>query len=145
MDDANFQLIFNQFPIIILALGLLIMLGGFLFKLEVLVRIAYLTFIMGALSTIPDHSSEIDNAEVISASNNKDHVHAAVVFAMSSYLFGLFSIFGFWASWNQNTISNSLAITCLFLSLVLIFLASYSSVTGSDLRYLEKKEKIANY
>ncbi len=53
MNNAHWHLVFNHLPIIIPIVGLLTMIGGFIFRSEAVKRTSYFIFILGAISTIP--------------------------------------------------------------------------------------------
>jgi len=52
MNGAHWHLFLSHLPIVIPMVGLLVMVGGVLFKSDVLKRAAYSIFILGALKAI---------------------------------------------------------------------------------------------
>jgi hypothetical protein len=53
MNQAHLHLLANHFPIIIPVVGLLVMIGGFIFRSEMVKRTSFAIFILGAICTIP--------------------------------------------------------------------------------------------
>jgi uncharacterized membrane protein len=146
MNQTYFHLIFNHFPVIMPILGLLVMIFGLIYKSEPIKRWAYFVFIIGALATIPAYTTGVGSEEIIENSNGisvyglNNHERMATNFAMMSYLFGLFAVFGFWASWKKNSFSNVLTLACVFWSLMLIYLGAQTSITGGDIRRVDQNE-----
>jgi len=65
MNDAHFHLLVNHFPILMPIIGMLLLLGGMIFKSEAVKRAAYFTFLVGAIATIPSFSSGEGAEEVV--------------------------------------------------------------------------------
>ena len=52
MNQAHFHLVVNHLPIIFPIVGLLILIGGIIFRSEIIKRAAYFIFIIGSLSAL---------------------------------------------------------------------------------------------
>ena len=65
MNDAHLHLVLNHLPIILPAIGLLIMMGGILFSSEIVKRTAYFVFILGAITAFAAFSTGEGAEEVV--------------------------------------------------------------------------------
>lgn len=92
MNDAHLHLVLNHLPIIIPLIGLLILIGGIIIKSEVVKRVAYLVFILGALAAIPAFATGegaeeiIENMAGIDENLIKTHEEIAETFAILCYM-----------------------------------------------------------
>ncbi|QYJ67414.1 hypothetical protein [Flavobacterium litorale] len=146
MNDAHFHLIVNHLPIIIPAIGLLVMLGGFITRSAIVKRTAYLIFILGALCTFPAAFSGEGAEEVVEelhlASHDIIHEHeeAAEVFILFSYALGAVALVGFWANLKNKSFSTVLNVITLALSVTVLFLSVGAATTGGEIRHTEIRE-----
>ena len=53
MNQAHFHLLVNHLPIIVPIIGVVVLLSGIIFRSEIVKRVAYFVFIIGALATLP--------------------------------------------------------------------------------------------
>lgn len=149
MNDAHLHLISNHLPIIIPMIGLLVMIGGFIFQSEIVKRTAYFIFILGALSTIPafftgEGAEEIvENLPGIDEKYMEIHEEAAETFAWLSYLLGGLSLLGLWANWKEKSFSNILSVAVIIFSLVVLFFAKQTGTTGGEIRHTEIRTGVA--
>jgi uncharacterized membrane protein len=143
MNGAHWHLVLNHLPIIIPVIGLLIMVGGFLFKSEILKRTAYCVFIVGALTAIAAMSTGEGAEEVVEEINGIDeslikvHEEAAEIFAVLLYILGGVSLIGLWVNWKQKPFSNPVAMATIIFTVVVLFYAKQTGTTGGEIRHTE--------
>lgn len=142
MNDAHFHLAVNHLPIIISGIAALILVGGFIFRSEIVKRTAYFIFILGAISTFLAMNSG-EGAEHIVEKMGADHhlIHehekAAEFFAWISHALGLLSIFGLWANWKHKRYSNMVAFATLAVSIFALYQARVTGTTGGEIMHTE--------
>lgn len=143
MNGAHWHLVLNHLPIIIPVIGLLIIIGGFLFKSEILKRTAYCVFIVGALTAIAAFSTGEGAEEVVEKLNSVDerfikvHKEAAEIFAILLYILGGISLIGLWANWKEKSLSNPITLATFILAFVVLFYAKLTGTTGGEIRHTE--------
>lgn len=142
MNDAHFHLTVNHLPIIIPGIALLVLLGGFIFKSEIVKRTSFVLFIIGALSTFVAFSSGEGAEEVmeqLGADHHLIHEHeeAAETFALFSHALGLLSIIALWTNWKHKKISNILAIIVITFAGTLLYFARITGTTGGAISHPE--------
>lgn len=143
MNDAHLHLVVNHLPIIFPLLALIILVIGMISKSEAVKRIAFLIFIMGAITSIiamnTGEGAE-DFIEKLSPGTKKlihTHEEAAEVFAILTYILGGISLLGVWASFNIKKYSNIISILAVIFSLVVLFFAQQTGTTGGEIRHTE--------
>ena len=143
MNDAHLHLVFNHLPIIVPAIGLLLMIGGFIFRSEVVKRTSYCIFVLGALCTIPAFSTGEGAEEVVEHLQGIDekfieiHEEVAETFALLSYILGGVSMLGLWSNFKKKSFSNILALITIVFSIVVLFFAKQTGTTGGEIRHTE--------
>jgi uncharacterized membrane protein len=142
MNDAHFHLTVNHLPIIIPGIALLVLLGGFIFKSEIVKRTAYFLFIIGALSTFVAFSSGEGAEEVmekIGADHHMIHEHeeAAETFALFSHALGILSLLGLWANWKRKKFSNAAAIIVILVAAAALYFGRVTGTTGGEISHPE--------
>lgn len=142
MNDAHFHLVVNHLPIIIPGIAVIILLGGFIFKSEIVKRTAFVIFILGAITTFVAMSSGEGAEEVVEhmgADHHLIHEHEEMAekFALASHALGLLSIVGLWANYKRKKFSNSIAIIVILVSAVAIFLGRQTGTTGGEIMHRE--------
>lgn len=143
MNDAHLHLVFNHLPIIIPIIGFFILIGGLIIRSEVVKRTAYFVFVLGAVCTIPAFSTGEGAEETVEHLQGIDeffiHIHeeAAETFAVLSYLLGVISIVGIWASFKQKSFSQVVAYVTIVFSLVVLFFGKQTGTTGGEVRHSE--------
>lgn len=142
MNDAHFHLTVNHLPIIIPGIALLVLIGGFIFKSEIVKRTAYFLFIIGALSTFVAFSSG-EGAEEVMEKLGSDHhlIHeheeAAETFALFSHALGILSLLGLWANWKRKKFSNGIAIVVILVAAAALYFGRVTGTTGGEIRHTE--------
>jgi len=143
MNEAHWHLVFNHLPIIIPIVGLLIMVGGFLLKSEILKRAAYCLFILGAITAIVAMSTGEGAEEVVEEIQGIDerfievHEETAEIFATLLYILGGISLIGLWANWKKKSFSNIISLTIVAFALITLFYAKQTGTTGGEIRHTE--------
>jgi uncharacterized membrane protein len=143
MNEAHFHLIVNHLPIIFPIVGLIVILSGFIFKLEVLKRMAFVIFVIGSLSTIAAMSSGegaeeiVENISGVSHDYIETHEEAAEAFAITSYILGALSLIALWANLRKKKFSVVLTVLVFLMAGVVIFLGSRTGTTGGEIRHEE--------
>lgn len=143
MNDAHWHLLLNHLPIIFPVTGLLIMLGGFIFKSEIVKRTSYALFILGAILTVPAFATgegaeeTVENLKGIDEKFIKIHEEVAENFAFLSYILGAISLIGFWANFKKKSFSNIISFVTIIFSLVVLYFAKQAGTTGGEIRHTE--------
>ena len=142
-NDAHIHLLVNHLPIILPAVGVLLLVTGFLAKSEAVKRTGFMILILGAIFTIFAMKSGEGAEDVIKKLDeaSKDYVHAheekAETFALLSYILGALSIFALWASFKRKSFSNILTVIALIFALVVMYYAKQTGETGGEIRHTE--------
>jgi uncharacterized membrane protein len=150
MNDAHFHLVVNHLPIVFPMVGVIIMIGGFLFRSEVIKRTSFAIFILGAMVTVPAFMSGEGAEEVVEhmAGMSHDLIHEheekAETFALLSYLLGAISLIGIWANWKRKKIASILAILTLVMSGAVLYFAKQTGTSGGEIRHTEIRSGAIN-
>ncbi len=143
MNGAHWHLVVNHLPIIFPLVGVIVMITGLISKSEAVKRTALMIFVLGALATLAAMSTGEGAEEVAESISGvtKDmievHEDAAKTFAILSYLLGVFSLLGIWASFKQKSFSAPLSIGTLVFALAVLFFAKQTGTTGGEIRHTE--------
>lgn len=143
MNQAHVHLLVNHFPIIIPIIAFIVVLAGFAFKSELVKRIAYGLFVLGALFTLAAMQSgegaEEIVEEMVGVSHDVIHEHeeSAETFAIFSYILGLLSALAFWSSWKKKAWSNYIGYLAIITAAVVISQAHSAGKSGGDIRHPE--------
>lgn len=143
MNDAHYHLILNHLPIVIPVVGLLVMIGGYVFRSDIVKRTALLIFVLGAMVTIPAFFTGEGAEEVVEQLQGVDdkfiepHEEAAEIFAISSYMLGVVSLFGLWANYKKRSFSGVISVLVTLFAIVVLFFAQQTGTTGGEIRHTE--------
>jgi uncharacterized membrane protein len=143
MNQAHFHLLVNHLPIIVPIIGVVVLLSGIIFRSEIVKRVAYFVFIIGAMATLPsmlsgEGAEEVaENLPGVTENFIHEHEENAETFALFSYVLGAFALIALWANWKRKPFSNLLSYVLLVLSLVVIFLGKQTGTTGGEIRHTE--------
>jgi uncharacterized membrane protein len=146
MNDAHFHLVINHLPIIVPIVGAIVLIIGLLFNQEVVKRVAYLLFILGAIATFPTMNSGEGAEEVvehlpgISHDLIHEHEEKAEFFAILSYLLGVISIVALWVSWKRKKYATMTSALVLVFSIVVLFFGSQTATSGGEISHPEIRE-----
>jgi len=143
MNDAHLHLVINHFPIIVPIVGMLILLVGFVTKSDVVKRTAFGVFVLGAILTFPamytgEGAEDIaENLPGVTDQLIHEHEEKAETFAIVSYILGLVSLLGFWASYKQKSFANWIAIAVIVLGVAGLYLGKMTGTSGGEIRHTE--------
>lgn len=143
MNGAHYHLVLNHLPIIIPIVGLLVLIGGFIVKSEIVKRTAYCIFILGALATFGaiatgDGAEDVvKHIDGISKELIHEHEEKAEVFALLSYVFGIGSIVALWSNWKKKLYANHIALIIILYCLVILYFGQQTGTTGGEIRHSE--------
>ena len=143
MNQAHVHLLTNHFPIILPIVSLIIIITAFVFRSELMKRLAYALFTLGALFTFMAMQSGEGAEEIVEGISGithhviHEHEEHAETFALLSYVLGLVSLIGLWASWKKQSWSNYAGYLSIVLAAVVISLAHKVGKSGGDIRHPE--------
>ncbi len=143
MNDTHFHLVLNHLPIIVPLVGLLVMIGGYVLRSEIIKRTAFLIFAFGALATIPAFLTGEGAEEVVEQIQGIDekfiepHEEVAETFAILSYILGAISLLGQWASYKQKPFAGLVSVLTTLFAIVVLFFAQQTGTTGGEIRHTE--------
>jgi uncharacterized membrane protein len=146
MNDAHLHLTFNHLPLIAPLIALLVMIGGIIFRSDVIKRTAYAIFIFGAIMTIPAFVSGEGAEEIaeelpgVTYHIIHEHEEVAETFALLSYLLGALSLIGIWSNWKGKSLSKVSTYVTVLLSIVVIFLGKQVGTSGGEIRHTEIRD-----
>ncbi len=149
MNDAHLHLVLNHLPIIIPMIGLLVLIGGMIFKSEVVKRTAYLILMLGAIATIPTFATGEGAEEVIEELAGVDenliktHEEIAEKFAILCYVLGGISLLGLWANFYKKSFSTIISFTTIIICITTLYFAKHAATTGGEIRHSEIRENTA--
>lgn len=143
MNGAHLHLLVNHLPIVFPIVGIIVLLTGLISKSEAVKRAAYLIFTIGAVSAFAAMATGEGAEEIVEKINGvsesyiETHEESAETFAIVSYILGLLSLLGLWASFKQKSFSNILNIVTLVFAFVVLFFAKDTGTTGGEIRHTE--------
>ncbi|MFZ1702711.1 MAG: hypothetical protein WAT79_00115 [Saprospiraceae bacterium] len=146
MNSAHFHLLVNHFPIIVPIIALLILVGGFIFRSEIVKRTALVLFVFGAVATFPTMFSGEEAEEIvekipgITESVIEHHEEMAETFAFSNYGLGLLALFALWAEWKKKSFAKLTIYVIAIFAIVVIFLGSRAGTSGGEIRHTEIRD-----
>ncbi|MBP7821949.1 MAG: hypothetical protein KA010_03430 [Saprospiraceae bacterium] len=149
MNGAHFHLVVNHLPIVFPLVGIIVMIIGFVSKSDAVKRTSYFIFVLGALFSILSMTSGEGAEDIVKKINGIDkklihtHEEAAETFALLTYVLGVLSLFGLWASFSKKSFSNLLYIITLAFALVCMVFAKQTGTTGGEIRHTEIREGAA--
>ena len=127
--------------------GLVILIIGILLKAELVKRIAYGIFIVGAATTLMAMNSGEGAEEIVEELGRNHHaIHEheehAETFAILAYILGLFSAIAFWLNWKKHPFNDlSMYLVALF-SVAVLFLARGTGQSGGEISHDEIKSSV---
>ena len=143
MNSAHLHLVLNHLPIILPLIGLFIMIGGLLFKSEIVKRTAFLVFILGAILAIPTVLSGGNAEEILEMISDVDekyiktHEELAEKFAILCYVLGGISIVGFWLNYYKKPFATMVCYVTIFVCAITLYYGKYTATTGGEIRHNE--------
>jgi uncharacterized membrane protein len=146
MNDAHLHLVLNHLPIILPVIGLFIMIGGLVFKSEIVKRTAFLVFILGAIVAIPAFATGEGAEEVIEELSGidenliKTHEEIAEKFAILCYVLGSISLLGLWANFYKKSFATIATYLTILICMITLYFAKQTGTTGGEIRHSEIRE-----
>ena len=143
MNVAHYHLVLNHLPIIIPVVGLLVLIGGFIVKSEIVKRTAYCIFILGAITAfaaiVTGDGAEhvVKHIDGISKDLIHEHEEKAEVFALLSYALGIGSIAALWSNWKKKLYANYIALAIVVYCLTVLYFGQQTGTTGGEIRHSE--------
>lgn len=143
MNDAHFHLVVNHIPILFPVAGLLVLIGGILFKSEIVKRMSYFLFILGAIATAVAMSSgegaeeAVEHMQGVSHDTIHEHEEIAEFFALLSYAFGALSLLALWASWQRKKFAAMLSYAVLVAGIVIVIFGKQTGTSGGEIKHPE--------
>lgn len=143
MNNAHLHLIFNHLPLTFVILGLIIMVFGFIFKSEIVKRIAYLVFIIASIFGFVTFSSGEGTKEILEGSKLIDgrfvtvHEEIALAFLVLLYILSILSLIGLWASWKKKPYSKIISVLTILFLIVVFYYAIKAGASGGEIQHKE--------
>lgn len=143
MNGAHYHLVLNHLPIIIPIVGLLVLIGGFIVKSEIVKRTAYCIFILGAITAFAAIATGegaehvVKQIDGISKSLIHEHEEKAEVFALLSYVLGIGSIVALWSNWKKKSYANYIALAIMVYCAAVLYFGQQTGTTGGEIRHSE--------
>jgi uncharacterized membrane protein len=143
MNGAHWHLVVNHFPIIFPIVGLIVMITGLFSKSESVKRTAFMIFIIGSFSAVAamitgERAEEVvENINGVTKNFIESHEEKAETFAIFSYILGVISLLGLWASLKKKSYSSVISIITLIFAFVVLFFAQQTGTTGGEIRHTE--------
>lgn len=143
MNEVQYHLMMNHFPIIVPVIALMVLLGGYIFRSDMVKRTALALFVFGALSTFPamftgDRAEDLaQNLPEVTKEVIERHEEIAEQFAFIHYGLGILALAGLWASWKNHRFANLIIFAVLIFSLVSIVQGRKAGTSGGEIRHTE--------
>lgn len=143
MNSAHLHLVLNHLPIILPLIGLFIMIGGLVFRSEIVKRTAFLVFILGAILAIPTVLSGGNAEEILEMISDVDekyiktHEELAEKFAILCYVMGGISIVGLWLNYYKKPFATMVCYVTIFVCAITLYYGKYTATTGGEIRHIE--------
>ncbi len=143
MNQPHFHLMVNHLPIVFPIVGALVLVAGMILRSMITLRIAYLIFIVGALTVVPSmitgEEAEDQMETVLSEDSEayiERHEESAEAFATTGFVLALLSALGLWASFHERHWMLT-PILILLAALGSLFLGSWAGSSGGEIRHPE--------
>lgn len=147
MNDAHWHLVLNHLPIVFPIVGLLIMLGGFTLKSDILKRAALCIFVLSGLAawaaSFTGEQAEEMVEQIAGVGHQVIHKHEemAGIFVVLSWILGGVSLFGIWANRRKVSFSNLVIIGATLFSVVVLYYGKETGTTGGEIRHTEIRDE----
>jgi uncharacterized membrane protein len=143
MEGAHFHLLVNHLPFIIPGIASLILIAGFFLKSDVIKRVAFSIYVIGAISTLPafgsgeDAEEAIENLPGVSHKLIHNHEEAAESFAYLSYLLGAMAALSLWANYRKRSPAKITQYLVLAMAIIVLYYAKITGTSGGEIRHPE--------
>lgn len=143
MNEAHFHLLVNHIPIIGVVIGILILIAGFILKINVVKRTALGVFIFSAMFAIPAFLSGegaeefIEKLPGVSETYIGAHEEIAEIFIWIIATLGVLSLLTFLSEYFKTKYSKLLYLLTAIMAIVTIIVAKQVGTTGGEIRHIE--------
>lgn len=141
-NAAHLHLMFNHFPIVLPFIGLILLITGLVLKSELVKRIAYLLFVMGALGAFMTSMSGEQAEEIVEELGRSEHLmheheELAERFALISYILGLLSMVAFYLNWKNKPLKDIVMYVVILVAGATLFFAKQTGTSGGEISHPE--------
>ncbi len=143
MNSAHWHMLLNHLPVVFPIVGIMVFVYSLLIKSELVQRVSFLIFIVGAIfayvGMLTGEQAE-EFVEHLSGFDGKiihNHEEAAEVFATLSYILGLAALASWWLSWKQNSYARYFGYLTLLMALICMYFAWQTGISGGEIRHTE--------
>lgn len=146
MNAPHFHMVVNHFPILVPIIAILVLIGGFIVKSDIVKRTAYLLFVLGAAFTFLAMNSgdqaerAVEHLNGISESFIHTHEEIAEKFAPMHLILGLLALVALWANWKKKKFAALMSFFVLGYALVIVYYAKQVGTTGGEIRHTEIRD-----
>lgn len=140
---VHLHLLLNHFPIIVSALGLLILVISLWRRSEPLTRVAFWFFVGGALSALPTYltgegaENAVEDLPGVTEALIEKHSDIALVAAIVVGALGAFALWALWRYRRPAVLSKSVVRIALVMSIAGSALMAYTGLLGGQIRHTE--------
>jgi uncharacterized membrane protein len=141
-NAAHFHLLINHLPIVLPFFGLLLLTFGLVLRSEVVKRIAFGVFMMGAFGAVLAYFSG-EGAEEIAEKMGKSHelIHeheeSAELFTILSVILGILGGVSLWFNWAVNPLRKISKYITMVFALIVMYFAKYTGNSGAVISHPE--------
>jgi len=148
MNDANFHMVVNHFPIIGTIFGLGILITGIVMKNNVIKNIAYVLFcisaVFGFASMFTGEGAEeiAENLPSVTDQIIHEHEEMAEKLALVLYVLAGISLVGLFLNFKNHAKANVVSYFAFAIALVAVFLGKQTGTTGGEVRHTEIRSNV---
>jgi uncharacterized membrane protein len=149
MNAAHAHLMFNHFPVILPIAGLIAFVVGLAIQSDVVRRLAFFFFILGALSAFPAGFSGENAEDLVESLPGVDsrliheHEEAAERFVPLMYLCGLLSLLTLWLDWKRRHAARWMTWVVVATVGITLYFGFMAANTGGEIRHPEIRAEAA--
>lgn len=146
MNDAQYHLLINHFPIIGMIIGTLILLAGIIFQSTVTRRVAFTVLLFAGLSALPTFESgggaagivkQMPGADEASEGLIRDHAEKAKFFMPFAWGIIALSLISLFVEWKKQTIAMYTSILTLIVAVLASYFAKEAGASGGHISHPE--------
>jgi uncharacterized membrane protein len=146
MNAAHIHLALNHFPLALPLVALVILIIGFIFKNDLVKRIAFGMMMASGIFTFLMMNSGEGAEEIVEELGRShdlihEHEEKAETFALLSYLSAVFAAIAFWINWKRKPFSDITLYLSMILCVVLLYLGQQTGSSGGEITHEEIVEK----
>jgi len=142
INAAHLHLLSNHFPIVLPFIGLLLLIAGLVLKSELVKRLAYILFVLGAIGAFITSFSGEQAEEIVEELGRNHHLmheheELAERFALVSYILGLLSIAAFYLNWKNKPHKDIAMFIVMIVACATLFFARQTGTSGGKISHPE--------